>query len=51
MIEVNHTPSFNSDTETDEKVKRELLKDTFDILQLSVEHRKRMEQELRQEKK
>ena len=32
MLEVNHTPSFNSDTETDESVKRELLKDTFDIL-------------------
>ena len=32
MIEVNHTPSFNSDTEIDQKVKEDLLKDTFDII-------------------
>ena len=32
MIEVNHTPSFNADTESDEQVKAELLKDTFDIV-------------------
>ncbi len=37
MIEVNHTPSFNADTGVDEKVKMELLKDTFDIIQMSVE--------------
>lgn len=40
MIEVNHTPSFNADTEVDEKIKFELLKDTLDIIQLSVENRK-----------
>jgi tubulin polyglutamylase TTLL6/13 len=32
MIEVNHTPSFNADTEVDEKIKFELLKDTLDII-------------------
>jgi tubulin polyglutamylase TTLL6/13 len=37
MIEVNHTPSFNADTGVDEQVKTELLKYTFDIIQLSVE--------------
>jgi len=37
LIEVNHTPSFQTDTMIDEKVKSSLLKDTFDILQLSVE--------------
>lgn len=40
MIEVNHTPSFNADTLADEKIKNDLLKDTFDIIQLSVENRK-----------
>ncbi len=47
MIEVNHTPSFNSDTSVDEKIKADLLKDTFDIIQLSVEQRKAKEWEIR----
>lgn len=51
MIEVNHTPSFNSDTEIDQKVKEDLLKDTFDIIQLSVEERKAKEFEIQKEKK
>jgi len=49
MIEVNHTPSFNADTEVDEQVKTELLKDTFDLIQLSVEQRKAKLWEMRQE--
>lgn len=51
MIEVNHTPSFNADTEVDEKVKSDLLKDTFDIVQLSMEQRKAKEYEIKYEKK
>jgi tubulin polyglutamylase TTLL6/13 len=51
MIEVNHTPSFNADTGTDEQVKADLLKDTFEIIQMSVEHRKAKEWEIRTEKK
>ena len=51
MIEVNHTPSFNSDTEIDQKVKEDLLKDTFDIIQLSVEERKAKEFDIQKEKK
>lgn len=51
MLEVNHTPSFNSDTQTDEQVKSDLIKDTFDILQMSVEQRKAKEFEIRNEKK
>ena len=51
MIEVNHTPSFNADTQADEKIKNDLLKDTFDIIQLSVENRKLKELELRLERK
>lgn len=51
MLEVNHTPSFQTDTEIDEKVKFRLLKDTFDIVQLSCEQRRQKEWELKQEKK
>lgn len=51
MIEVNHTPSFNSDTDIDETIKINLLKDTFDIIQLSVESRKAKEWEIKAEKK
>ena len=29
LLEVNHLPSFNSDTEADESVKHELIRDTF----------------------
>ena len=32
LLEVNHTPSFQCDTEVDEKVKVQLLKDTFELL-------------------
>ena len=32
MLEVNHTPSFNADTEVDERIKADLLKDTFNLI-------------------
>lgn len=51
MLEVNHTPSFNADTQIDEQIKHGLLKDTFDIVMMSVEQRKQKEWELKQEKK
>ena len=51
MLEVNHTPSFGSDTSVDEAVKRGLLRNTLEIIQMSVEHRKRMANELKQEMK
>lgn len=51
MIEVNHTPSFNAETGVDEQVKQELLKHTFDIIQLSVEQRKQKEMEMKQERR
>lgn len=31
LLEVNHLPSFNYDTETDEQVKYDLIKDIFQI--------------------
>jgi tubulin polyglutamylase TTLL6/13 len=32
LLEVNHTPSFNVEGESDTEIKTELLKDTFDII-------------------
>ena len=51
MLEVNHTPSFGADTAVDEAVKRGLIKNTLEIIQMSVEHRKRVAYELKQEQK
>jgi len=49
MIEVNHTPSFNSDTQCDAEVKNHLVKNTLEIIQMSVDHRKRVEREMKLE--
>lgn len=49
LLEVNHLPSFNSDTPTDEQVKYELIRDMFSILQMSIEHRKKVHKELKAE--
>ncbi len=35
LLEVNHAPSFNCDTALDARVKKNLLRDTFRILNLS----------------
>jgi tubulin polyglutamylase TTLL6/13 len=50
LIEVNHTPSFQCDTQIDTEVKEKLLTDTFDLLSLSVEQRRKAEFEMRQER-
>ena len=42
MLEVNHTPSFGADTSVDSLVKTGLIKSTLEILQMSVDHRKRV---------
>lgn len=36
LIEVNHAPSFNVDTKLDEVVKRDLLQDTFKLLNCTI---------------
>jgi len=36
IIEVNHAPSFVCDTPLDTKIKRGLLEDVFQILNLSI---------------
>jgi len=39
LLEVNHAPSFNTDTKFDKILKRELLIDTFRLLNVSVEQK------------
>lgn len=37
MIEVNHTPSFTTDTPLDYKIKYNLIKDTLTLMNINVE--------------
>ena len=39
LLEVNHAPSFNDDTGLDKQVKRNLLVDTFRILNISLKEK------------
>jgi tubulin polyglutamylase TTLL6/13 len=39
LVEVNHAPSFNTDTAIDRIVKTELLTDTFKLLDATYEER------------
>lgn len=39
LIEVNHTPSFKTDTPLDRKIKEGVIKDTLKILRVSVKNR------------
>jgi len=48
LLEVNHAPSFNSDTQVDWDVKSALLTDTFKILNIKQTDRQRV---MRSEKK
>jgi tubulin polyglutamylase TTLL6/13 len=48
LLEVNHAPSFNSDTKVDQEVKEKLLVDTFNLLNIKVNDRDRV---MRKEKK
>jgi tubulin polyglutamylase TTLL6/13 len=40
MLEVNHMPSFRADTDIDMTVKKHMLKNTLQILQLQIEQRR-----------
>jgi tubulin polyglutamylase TTLL6/13 len=48
LLEVNHAPSFNVDTPLDAKVKRDLVKDTFRILNVSLAERNEINTLLKQ---
>ena len=45
LIEVNNMPSFATDTPLDEKVKSELMLDTFKLLNLSIKRKKKLKRE------
>lgn len=51
MLEVNHTPSFASDTSVDADIKNDLIRNTLEIIQLGVDQRKRVAYEMKQEMK
>lgn len=39
LLEVNHAPSFNDDTPLDKQVKKNLLIDTFRLLNVNIEEK------------
>ncbi|XP_050424688.1 tubulin polyglutamylase TTLL6-like [Adelges cooleyi] len=45
LLEVNHSPSFHTDTKLDQIVKEELLRDTFKLLQLDTSIKKLVSEE------
>lgn len=51
MLEVNHTPSFGVDTKVDGEIKSDLIRNTLEIIHLSVEQRKKIGQEIKMEMK
>merc|ERR550514_803698 len=45
LIEVNHAPSFRTDSDLDQQVKYQALRDAFELLNLNPETRKRYKRE------
>jgi len=50
LLEVNHAPSFNTDTPLDYYLKRKLLKDTLTLLGISIDDKKQKLLTLHEEK-
>ena len=46
---MNHAPSFAADTGVDEDIKRELITHSLEIMKLSIENRRNVDKELKQE--
>ena len=42
LIEINHTPSFATDTPLDFKIKKDVIADTIQILGMSYQRKKRL---------
>ena len=51
MLEVNHMPSFRADTGIDFDVKHDLIKNTLQILQLSIEQRRQLDMVIKGEQR
>jgi tubulin polyglutamylase TTLL6/13 len=41
LLEVNHSPSFATDSPLDKKIKKDLMYDTFNLLNLSTKRKKK----------
>ena len=50
LLEVNHAPSFNTDTPLDYLVKKKLIYDTLNLLGVSIEDKRLKLRELHEEK-
>lgn len=48
LLEVNHSPSFNTDSPLDEKVKKKVISDVFGVLAVSQRERRRYYEGLRE---
>lgn len=51
VIEVNHAPSFNTDTKLDLVVKTSVLNSTLDILSINLQRRNQIIQEIKRKQK
>ena len=51
LLEVNHTPSFSTDTPLDRKIKKNLISDTIKLLNLSYEDKIRFINKRREEQR
>lgn len=49
LIEVNHTPSFTTDTPLDRTIKKAVIRDTLKIMNVSVNNRVRFKNKRREE--
>ena len=49
LLEVNHAPSFNTDTQLDEYIKKQLVYDTLMMLGVSLEEKKKKIQGYKEE--
>ena len=47
LIEINHSPSFDTDTQFDFKLKKDILGDTLEILNMSFQKKKRYQRQYR----
>jgi tubulin polyglutamylase TTLL6/13 len=50
LLEVNHSPSFNTDTPLDYLVKNDLIYDTMKLLGVSIEEKKLKLQQINEDK-
>jgi len=48
LLEVNHAPSFNCDTALDAQVKRNLVHDTFQLLNTTIQEKQHIQNVLRE---